>query len=292
MMNGIDTFAVIGGDLRSAYLAGLLAEDGYKVITSGFDSTDLPPCVTGCTNPAQAVSLADCVILPLPVTTDDSTINAPFSRMRISLDQVLNPLLKRQYLVGGSVSDCVRREVEARGLMIDDYFKREELAVHNAVPTAEGAIQLAMEELPVTIGGARCLITGYGRVGRVLSRLLVALGAQVTVAARKFADLAWAEAQGCHAVELSRMRESGDYDVIFNTVPSPLFDRPMLKALDKGTLLIDLASRPGGVDFNAAAELQIKTIWALSLPGRVAPKSAGQIIKTTILNMIREGNAP
>ncbi len=57
MMNGIDTFAVIGGDLRSAYLAGLLAEDGYKVITSGFDSTDLPPCVTGCTNPAQAVSL-------------------------------------------------------------------------------------------------------------------------------------------------------------------------------------------------------------------------------------------
>ena len=272
-MNGIDTFAVIGGDLRSAYLAGLLAEDGYKVITSGFDSTDLPPCVTGCTNPAQAVSLADCVILPLPVTTDDSTINAPFSRMRISLD-------------------CVRREVEARGLMIDDYFKREELAVHNAVPTAEGAIQLAMEELPVTIGGARCLITGYGRVGRVLSRLLVALGAQVTVAARKFADLAWAEAQGCRAVELSRMRESGDYDVIFNTVPSLLFDRPMLKALDKGTLLIDLASRPGGVDFNAAAELQIKTIWALSLPGRVAPKSAGQIIKTTILNMIREGNAP
>lgn len=164
-MNGIDTFAVIGGDLRSAYLAGLLAEDGYKVITSGFDSTDLPPCVTGCTNPAQAVSLADCVILPLPVTTDDSTINAPFSRMRISLDQVLNPLLKRQYLVGGSVSDCVRREVEARGLMIDDYFKREELAVHNAVPTAEGAIQLAMEELPVTIGGARCLITGYGPGG-------------------------------------------------------------------------------------------------------------------------------
>ena len=57
---------------------------------------------------------------------------------------------------------------------------------------------------------------------------------------------------------------------------------------DKGTLLIDLASRPGGVDFNAAAELQIKTIWALSLPGRVAPKSAGQIIKTTILNMIRD----
>ena len=99
-MLNIDTFAVIGGDLRSAYLAGLLAADGYKVITSGFDSTDLPPCVTGCTNPAQAVTLADCVILPLPVTTDGTTVNAPFSRMRIPLDQVLNGMAQDQFLVG------------------------------------------------------------------------------------------------------------------------------------------------------------------------------------------------
>ena len=288
-MNSIDTFAVIGGDLRSAYLAGQLAVDGYKVITSGFDSTDLPPCVTGCTNPAQAVSLADCVILPLPVTSDGSTINAPFSRVRISFDQVLNSLQKSQILLGGSVSDGVRAEVEGRGLKIHDYFKREELAVLNAVPTAEGAIQLAMEELPVTISGARCLITGYGRVGRVLSRLLVALGANVTLAARRFSDLAWARTQDCDTIELEHLREAGEYDVIFNTVPVLLFDRATLKCLDRNILLIDLASRPGGVDFNAAAELQIKTIWALSLPGRVAPKSAGLIIKNTILNMMKEG---
>lgn len=288
-MSSIDTFAVIGGDLRSAYLAGLLAVDGYKVITSGFDSTDLPPCVTGCTNPAQAVTLADCVILPLPVTTDGATINAPFSRIRISLDQVLNALQSKQSLVGGQVSDTVRREVEARGFQIHDYYKREELAVLNAVPTAEGAIQLAMEELPVTISGAHCLITGYGRVGRVLSRLLIALGAHVTVAARKFSDLAWASTQGCDTIELLHLRQAGDFDVIFNTIPTMIFDRDALKALDKNTLVIDLASRPGGVDFNAAADMQIKTIWALSLPGRVAPKSAGLIIKNTILNMMKEG---
>ena len=80
-----------------------------------------------------------------------------------------------------------------------------------------------------------------------------------------------------------------NFDVIFNTIPFPIFNRDILSRLDKNTLLIDLASRPGGVDFKAAAELQIKTIWALSLPGRVAPKSAGQIIKNTILNMIKEG---
>ncbi len=288
-MSNIETFAVIGGDLRSAYLAGLLAADGYKVITSGFDSTDLPPCVTGCTNPAQAVSLADCVILPLPITTDGSTINAPFSRMRITLDQVLNALHQKQLLLGGQVSEVVEKEAESRGLVIHDYFQREELAVQNAVPTSEGAIQLAMEELPVTINGANCLITGYGRIGKTLSRLLILLGANVTVAARKFSDLSWAEAQGCASIEMSQLQNAGDFDVIFNTVPVMLFDKDILSGLNKNTLLIDLASRPGGVDFNAAADLQIKTIWALSLPGRVAPKSAGLIIKNTILNMIKEG---
>ncbi len=288
-MSNIETFAVIGGDLRSAYLAGLLAADGYKVITSGFDSTDLPPCVTGCTNPAQAVSLADCVILPLPITTDGSTINAPFSRMRITLDQVLNALHQKQLLLGGQVSEVVEKEAESRGLVIHDYFQREELAVQNAVPTSEGAIQLAMEELPVTINGANCLITGYGRIGKTLSRLLILLGANVTVAARKFSDLSWAEAQGCASIEMSQLQNAGDFDVIFNTVPVMLFDKDILSGLNKNTLLIDLASRPCVVDFNAAADLQIKTIWALSLPGRVAPKSAGLIIKNTILNMIKEG---
>lgn len=289
-MRNIETFAVIGGDLRSAYLAGLLAADGYKVISSGFDSTDLPPCVTGCTNPAQAISLADCVILPLPVTLDGTTLNAPFSRVRISLDQVLGGLQPAQYLVGGAISDSLRTEIESRGLAIHDYFRREELAIHNAVPTAEGAIQLAMEELPITIAGSRCLITGYGRLGRVLSRLLVALGAQVTVAARNCADRAWADTQGCATIDLAQLMESGEFDAIFNTVPALLFDRERLKKLDKGTLLIDLASRPGGIDFDAAAELRIKTIWALSLPGRVAPKTAGAIIRTAIVNMLREAS--
>ncbi len=288
-MRTMETFAVIGGDLRSAYLAGLLAADGYKVITSGFDSTDLPPCVTGCTNPSQAVALADCVILPMPVSSDGTTLNAPFSRVRITLDQVLGSVKHAQYLVGGSVTAEVLEEVERRGLTIHDYLKREELAVLNSVPTAEGAVQLAMEELPITISGSHCLITGYGRIGRALARLLIVMGANVTVAARSFSDLAWAGSQGCAAVELSQLADAGDFDVIFNTVPALLFDREVLKRLDKNTLLIDLASRPGGVDFTAAADLQIKTVWALSLPGRVAPKSAGEIIKNTILNMIKEG---
>ncbi|MBO5797518.1 MAG: NAD(P)-binding domain-containing protein, partial [Clostridia bacterium] len=145
-----------------------------------------------------------------------------------------------------------------------------------------------MEELPITLRGARCLVTGYGRVGRALASLLCAMGARVTVAARRCADRAAATTGGCEAVDTAALAEAGDFDVIFNTVPVQLFDGELLKKLNRSTLLIDLASRPGGVDFSAAAALQMKTVWALSLPGRVAPKTAGEIIKHTLCNMLKE----
>jgi len=283
-MTHIDTFAVIGGDLRTLYLAEQLVRDHYKVIASGFDATELPASVTGCTSPTQSVELSDCMILPLPVTADGQTLNAPFSRLRIPLAQVWRP---GKPTLGGQVSDALAQQAKDSGVQLRDYFRREELAIQNAVPTAEGAVQLAMEELPVTVSGARCLITGFGRVGGALARLLVAMGAHVTVAARSLDARAWALVHGCCTMPIEDI--GGDFDVVFNTVPALLFDDVRLAQLDKGTLLIDLASRPGGVDFNAAAARQIKTVWALSLPGRVAPKTAGIAIERTILHMLAEG---
>ena len=283
-----ETFAIIGGDLRFAYLAGQLADDGCKVITAGLDDTSLPPCVTGCSHAAQAISLADCVILPMPVSTDGRWLNAPLSRLPIPLETIYDALCRGQLVVGGALSDRITEELKSRDARVFDYLQREELAIHNAVPTAEGALQLAMEELPITVSGSRCLITGYGRIGQALSRLLIGLGAEVTVVARSCAGRARADTQGCRAAGLELLSLPPAYDVIFNTVPSLLFDRAVLSRTESSTLLIDLASRPGGIDFNAAADYGIKTIWALSLPGRVAPKTAGQIIKTTVLNILRE----
>ncbi len=287
-MDNIETFAVIGGDLRSSYLAGALAADGFKVITAGFDATELPMGVTGCTNPTQAVALSDCVILPMPVTTDGMTVNAPFSRSKIRLDAVLNEMRPHQKLFGGSVSAALAGEAQRRGLMIWDYLLREELAIKNAVATAEGAIQLMMEELPTTVRDSHVLITGYGRIGRVLAQMLTLLGCRVTVAARKLSARAWAQTIGCAVMPIDQLHRMGRYDVIFNTVPYLLFDEALLEKMDKNTVLIDLASRPGGVDFPAAADKGVKTIWALSLPGKVAPKTSGEIIRDSILQILRE----
>ena len=104
-MQTVETFAVIGGDLRSVYLAGALAADGWRVITAGFDSTELPACVTACTNPSQAIALADCVILPLPVSTDGVHVNAPFSRVPILLDTVVQAVGEQHCLLGGQIGE-------------------------------------------------------------------------------------------------------------------------------------------------------------------------------------------
>jgi len=284
----MNTFAVLCGDLRFVYLAGALAKEGFSVITAGLDHADLPHCVTGCSHVAQAVKGANFVVLPLPVSTDGVTLNAPFSRTVIGLSELVECVRPDQIVLGGQLPPVVSEALADKGVRVFDYFQREELMVQNAVPTAEGAIQFAMEELPVTLFGASCLVTGFGRIGKALCRLLSALGANVTVAARKVADRAQAQTLGYTAVPTDALSDAGEFDVVFNTVPVLLLDEPYLKSVAKSTLIIDLASRPGGVDFAAAASLGLKTIWALSLPGRVAPKSAGIILKDTVLNILKE----
>ena len=171
-------------------------------------------------------------------------------------------------------------------LEIHDYFDREDLAVRNAIPTAEGAIQIAMQEFPATIHGSRCLVAGYGRIGRVLARILHAMGAKVSVSARRPEQLAWIESEEMRPVRTELIRESGQYDIIFNTIPSLVFDARTLAAAAPSALFIELASLPYGIDLEAAERLNIPVMLAQSLPGKVAPQTAGIIIKQAIYSML------
>jgi dipicolinate synthase subunit A len=163
------------------------------------------------------------------------------------------------------------------------------MAVLNAIPTAEGAIQIAMEELPITLNGSQVLILGYGRIGKVLSRMLAGIGAVVTVEARKYSDLAWIKANGQKSVYINDLKTvTGKMDLIVNTIPHKILDSDLLETLGKDCLVIDLASKPGGVDFEKAKALGIKVIWALSLPGKVAPVTAAGFIKQTVYNIMEE----
>ena len=279
---------VVGGDQRQACLAGLLAADGHTVHTFALERAGEIP-ETEEEEDLAGLDLADCVVLPLPALGEDGTVNTPLSRKTLSLEAVLDRLRPGQVVCAGRVETAAREAALRRGLAIHDYFAREELAVANAVPTAEGAIQIALEELPITLHGARALVVGYGRLGRALAPRLSALGARVSVAARKWEDLAWIEAAGYTAEHTGELEGwLCGCDLIVNTVPARVLDEGALRDLKPGCLIIDLASKPGGVDFEAARTLGVRAVWALSLPGKTAPVTAGQAVKSSIYHILNE----
>ena len=281
-------FWVLGGDRRQLKLAELLEEEGHTVHTWALP-VEQPK---GSLLPAETLTgihRADCVILPLPAEGEDGALHTPLWDGRMELKDVLEAMVPGQFVVGGRMGEPVFRLVRERGLICRDYFAREELAVLTAVPTAEGALQLAMENLPITLHGCRALVLGYGRVGRMLARDLQGVGAFVTVGARRYEQLALAEADGCTVQKLEEL--AGwlcGYDVIFNTVPATVLNRKLLEDLKRDCLVVDLASKPGGVDLGAAGELGLQVIWALSLPGKVAPVTAARAIRQTVYHMLQE----
>ncbi len=281
-------FWVIGGDMRLAKLAELLSEDGHTVHTFGLDRT-LEPILATAENGLSGIHLADCVILPLPAIGEGGYINAPFSSTAIPLATLLGHLRPGQVVCAGKVDDDLSRLAQLHDLALWDYFTREELAVANAVPTAEGAVQIALEEMPITLHGARALVLGYGRLGKLCAHRFQAMGAKVSVGARKWEDLAWAQAYGYETERIDQI--DGwlcTFDLVVNTVPARILDGPRLSDLHENCLVIDLASKPGGVDMEKAARLGVKVVWALSLPGKVAPVTSGKIIRDTVYNILRE----
>lgn len=285
-MTDINTICVIGGDKRQIYMGLSFIRDGYNVIFYGVDKCGLVE--EDYSSLQQSVKKSDCVVLPLPLTKDGEHIFSPMTDELIPLDGNFAQIIKQKPIFCTN-SRFLKNTADYSDAEIYDYLAREELAVLNAVPTAEGAIEIAMRNFQRTINSSNCLVAGYGRIGKVLSRLLAALGANVTVSARKLNDLTWIRLNGHNPINTTDIPNSGRYDIIFNTVPTMIFDEETLSKVAVNSLVIDLASAPGGVDFIAAEKLNIKAIQALSLPGKVAPVTAGEIIKNTICNIIEEG---
>lgn len=285
------SFAVIGGDQRQISMMRSLAGKGFLLTAAGFEGAQLiPDSVRLCHSAADAMETADGIILPLPVTRDNKTIAAPFAKTPMPLAETIQMIRSDQVVFGGMLTETVRSVKGFERLTSYDYFEREELAVRNAIPTAEGAIAIAMQHLGITLNSARCLITGYGRIGKLVAKLLKGFGSDVTVCVRSKSDEAWLQAAGIRCISYEDLSSGeGGFDVVFNTVPTAVFHKRELQTLGPQTVFIDLASNPGGVDCEEAQQAGISVIRALSLPAKVAPVTAGEIISDTILNIVKEG---
>ncbi|MCL2343939.1 MAG: dipicolinate synthase subunit DpsA [Firmicutes bacterium] len=282
-------FAVIGGDLRAARLCALLCADGHEVRAFALEKAELDAEIISCADPAEAAQDADCAVLPLPVTNVRGRLNTPLSARACTVAEALDALTPEQIVCAGRVDAETWTAARARHLTLIDFFEREELCVLNAVATAEGAVGILMQETPVTLWGMRILVIGFGRVGKLLADRLKGLGARVAVSARNHGDMAWIRALNYEALDTRALEgQLGQFDAVVNTVPAPVLGENRLRELKPGALCMDLASKPGGMDFAAAGKLGVRAVWALSLPGEVAPVSAGTIIRDTIYNILGE----
>ena len=280
--------SVIGGDLRSLTVASLLSKDDYNTVCYGFDKETENIDVPCCTSLKEALN-SEVITLPIPVSYDGIFINAPLFKEKIPISDIIKGIGSAKLVLAGCVSVSLQEEFDKEGIICIDYYNREELKVKNAVPTAEGALEIALSELPITLKDANALVIGYGRIGKILTKMLSSLNCDTTSSARRYSDLAWAEASGAKSVHTDKISSIiENFDVIFNTVPGLVLDENTLSKTKNDALIIDLASVPGGVDLEAAKALNKKVIWALSLPGKTAPISAGRIIKDTVLNILTE----
>lgn len=278
-MSGLYTFWVLGGDMRQFYLSRLLAAEGHRVFTYA-----MPEAVDA---DLDLLSQADCVIFPLPVCSAPGLLSAPLTHTDHPIAPLLNRLHPGQLLCGGRPDEDTRNRFAVRGLALTDYFALEELTVANAIPTAEGALQLAMEKLPVTIHNLPVLILGYGRVGRVTARRFAALGAHVTIAARRTEQQAWARAEGFAARPLPLSCKGLEpFQLVINTVPAPVLGREVLSRLTDSCPILDLASAPGGLDPACRSEFASRVTHAPGLPGKVAPISAAGYIRDAVYHLL------
>ena len=298
MVNDDIKIALLGGDRRQIYalealsgVAGELFVCGLpKELVSDFYADN----VRFGNSFSEALKGADVIVLPFPTSSDGVRINCPLDREGALSDVKLNSLLAHLegsvQVIGGKIPPAFASAARDRGARVFDLLELDSLEIKNAHITAEAALSVAMNNLNKCISSSKIAITGFGRISKQLSRMLFALGADVTVAARKDSDLAFAQTLGYSTIKIGGERWcdalAKGYDVIYNTVPHTIFDRRFLESVSKKTLIVELASVPGGFDICAAQELGANISWALSLPGKYAPESAGALIGECICYLI------
>ena len=277
------TFSLVGGDLRIAWLSKLLADDGHIVKLYAHEENDFPfsESIIHCNDLEVALNASEICVLGIPSCRVNQILNTPFSSRTIPFSHVDALLSEHQYLFGGILP--VSRE------NYFDYGKDPAFILANALPTAEGTLQLLMEHLPCVVSGTQMAIIGYGRVAQAVAKLLNAVGVQVTVYARDPLARTSAEIANFAAKELSDLAfDILHYQAVINTVPAIVVPAATLQSASKDTLFVELAAKPGGFDLSAIKEYRLNLLSAPGLPGRVAPQTAALYIKKYLLGKLGE----
>lgn len=280
-------FLVIGGDLRQVHLANYLCQKGHSVITYGIDNSALSCSCMQASSFSSLVHPDMHIVLPLPVTKDGTNLFITGTENPVSIDELKCELLPSNTVFGGVIPKTLGADLKYLNIPFYDLMADSAVAIRNGIATAEGAIANAIFESNITLHGSNVLVLGYGRCGKVLCDKLKGIGANVTICTRNPTDLALGESLGYNILPFSRLRRNiSKYQFIFNTIPAPILTSDYLAKINEKTVIIDIASVPGGTDFNYAKKKGINAKLCLGIPGKTAACSSGEILAEAILNVL------
>jgi dipicolinate synthase subunit A len=280
---------IVGGDVRQIEVAKIISDQGTKVSLVGFtqvsdDSIEKIKC------DFQEIdySRVDAILVPVSGIDNEGRVDARYSNEDIALTKEnLENTPEHCVIYTGIKTPYLTKLMETTGRKVVPMFARDDMAILNSIPTAEGTLKVAIEHTDIMIHGSTVMVLGYGRVGKTIARLFDAVGAKVLVGARKEADLARIIEVGLTPFQLKNLAaEMENVDICINTIPHMILTPEVLDKMNRDTLIIDVASKPGGTDFEYAKEKGIKALLELGIPGKVAPKSAGAIIAKVLVELL------
>jgi dipicolinate synthase subunit A len=288
MLTGMH-IAIIGGDARQLEVIRKLTELDAKLSLIGFDQLD-----HGFTGAIKVqidevdFSDLDAIILPVHGTNLEGQVDTIFSNEKVFLTEEMLLKTPEHCTVYSGISNCyldnLMKAVNRKHVQL---FERDDVAIYNSIPTVEGTIMIVIQHTDFTIHSSRVAVLGLGRVGMSVARAFSALGAKVKVGARRSEHIARITEMGLHPFHLNDLeKEVTDIDVCINTIPHMVVTASVISKMPAHTLIVDLASKPGGTDFRYAEKRGIKALLAPGLPGIVAPKTAGQIVANVLAQLL------
>ncbi|WP_010630901.1 dipicolinic acid synthetase subunit A [Sporolactobacillus vineae] len=282
---------VLGGDARQIQVIEKLISLDARISLVGFDQLDRN------FNGAAKVAMdelhpeeIDSLILPVSGTDDQGQIETTFSNgtIRLTRDWV-EKTPEHCVIYSGIATAFLNQLTKETKRQVIRLFERDDVSIYNSIPTVEGTLMVVIQNTDITIHRARIIVLGLGRTGMSLARAFHALGAQVKVGDREPEHIARATEMGVAAFHLKELeKEVQDNEICINTIPALVLTSRVLSRMPSDSLIVDVASKPGGTDFRYAKKRGIKALLVPGLPGLVAPKTAGRIIANVIAELLQD----
>lgn len=281
------SIAVIGGDKRQVYMCKLLALKGFHVVSLSVDDdfADISN-ISVADSLEQIMTTCDLIIGPIPFSRDGIHIYSDLDS-NISLEEFVALIHTNHIILGGNINSYIINAAKNQNASYFDFMKDDSVAVKNAVATAEGTILEAIRLSDINISESKCLVLGYGRCAKALAKRLKALNADVTIAARSNDQISLAKKEGLLSLSLDETPENlSQFEFIFNSIPAMIISPLWLSKCRPEVIIIDIASKPGGTDFEECKKLGIKSTLALGLPGKYSPKTSAEILIDSIGHLL------